>query len=111
MNGQLEKTAESSSGIDEGTPVAKLNRDMMQKHSDIIIFEKKTRAEKRLKRLQRRQARREEARNRILSLPEDHPERLAYRGSNLQDAKDRVTKLQKRIEFSNRAAVTRPSRG
>jgi hypothetical protein len=77
---------------------------------DIINF-KRMRAEKRLKRLQRKQARREEARQRILALPEDHPERLAYRGSNLQDTKDRVTKLQERIEFSNHAAVTRPSTG
>ena len=59
-----------------------------------------TKAEKRLKRLQRKQARREEARERILALPKNHPERLVYRGSNLQDARDRVAKLRERIGSS-----------
>ena len=59
-----------------------------------------TKAEKRLKRLQRKQARREEARERILALPKDHPERLVYRGSNLQDARDCVAKLRERIGSS-----------
>ena len=59
-----------------------------------------TKAEKRLKRLQRKQARREEARERILALPKDHPGRRVYRGANLQDARDRVAKLRERIGSS-----------
>jgi len=41
-----------------------------------------------------------EARERILALPKDHPERLVYRGSNLQDARDCVAKLRERIGSS-----------
>jgi len=37
---------------------------------------------------------------RILALPKDHPERLVYRGSNLQDARDCVAKLGEQIGSS-----------
>src|SRR5207245_1942550 len=46
------------------------------------------------------QACREEARERILALPKDHPERRVYRGANLLDARDRVAKLRERIGSS-----------
>src|SRR5258708_39684130 len=69
----------------------------LQIDHEITYFERMKRAEKRLKRLQRQQSRREKARERILALPESHPERLAYQGSNLQDAKSRRGRLHERI--------------